>query len=110
MKKQDVILICALLTVFSLIYFIFTLFTKDGSYAEIRYDGKLIGAYSLSEDRKIEIENSNTLIIENGKIFMEKASCPDKHCINMGKVSMEGEQIVCLPNRVTVKIKGENNE
>lgn len=110
MKKQDVILICLLLTFFGLIYLLFTRSAEEGSYAEIRKNGILLGEYSLSEDRKIEIGRSNTLAIENGKIFMEKAYCPDKYCINMGKVSMEGEEIICLPNRVTVKIKGENNE
>ena len=38
---------------------------------------------------------------------MSYSSCPDHICENTGKVKFVGEQIVCLPNRVSVTISGE---
>ena len=38
---------------------------------------------------------------------MTEADCPDKICVNTGKISKIGETIVCLPHRVVVEIQGE---
>ncbi len=35
---------------------------------------------------------------------MKEADCKDKYCILMGTINDPGENIVCLPNRLIVKI------
>jgi hypothetical protein len=37
---------------------------------------------------------------------MKDADCPDKLCEKTGKISKNGETIVCLPHRVVVEIQG----
>ena len=49
---------------------------------------------------------SNTVVIENGTVYMKDADCPDKLCEKTGKISKNGETIVCLPHRVVVEIQG----
>lgn len=44
--------------------------------------------------------------IKDGKVRIVEADCPDKLCVKMGWISKFPQQIVCLPNRVVVKIAG----
>ena len=46
----------------------------------------------------------NVLVIENGAVHMESASCPDKLCVKQGTKSQVGETIVCLPHRLVATV------
>ncbi len=39
-------------------------------------------------------------------IRMISSPCPDKICIKQGWINKEGESIVCLPNRVVLRLEG----
>jgi hypothetical protein len=41
---------------------------------------------------------------------MDSASCKNQVCVDHGAISLKGDSIVCLPNRVVVEIKGEGGE
>ena len=41
---------------------------------------------------------------------MTRADCPDQLCIHQGPIHIQGETIVCLPNRVVVEITGNDAE
>ncbi len=43
----------------------------------------------------------------DGTIQILESNCPDKVCVNTGRVYMEGQSIACLPNRVIIKIAPE---
>lgn len=105
--KLDVIIIGSLITVAAALLLVFSLASKPGSYVEITVDGELYGVYSLSEDREIDINGANLLIIEGGKAYMKEASCPNHTCISRGAVSKSGQSIICLPNKVVVTVKGD---
>ena len=49
----------------------------------------------------------NYLVIENGKAWISEANCPNQDCVQKGKITQNGEMLVCLPHRVTVSIVGE---
>ena len=46
------------------------------------------------------------LVVKEGRAHLENAPCPLKMCEAMGSISRSGEIIVCLPNRIVVKIPG----
>ena len=48
---------------------------------------------------------TNHLIIKGGEVWVSEATCPDKICVHQGKIHMDGEIIVCLPNKMTAQIK-----
>lgn len=81
---------------------------RPAAFAEISIDGETIRTLDLDENTELTIENPdggfNHLIVENGQVFIDEASCPDKICIRQGRISAPGEMIVCLPNKVIVKI------
>ena len=46
------------------------------------------------------------LVIEGGRAHLENAPCPLKICEAMGPIDRSGQVIVCLPNRIVVKVSG----
>lgn len=67
-------------------------------------DGELYGTYPLTDDRQIEINNTNQLEIVDGKVNVIWADCPDQVCVHHKSISRDGESIICLPNKVVISI------
>ncbi|MBF1007200.1 MAG: NusG domain II-containing protein [Lachnospiraceae bacterium] len=80
----------------------------------VSIDGKKEAEYPLNKDGTHILHGShlgtNKLVIKDGEAYIEEASCPDKQCVRQGKISKAGEMLVCLPNRVVVKIIHANEE
>lgn len=81
---------------------------EDGGTAVVLLDGEEIGRYALSEDRTVRIgeEDFNVLVIRDGAAAVTEANCGDHTCVRTGAVRRAGEQIVCLPHRLIVRIAG----
>ena len=83
-----------------------------GGVLEITIDGELYGSYPLKQEREIEVVSSygrNMVVIEDGKAFVKEADCPDKICVGMPKIAQEGEMICCLPHRLFLNVKNEED-
>ncbi len=94
-------------------FIIFKINLKDGGYANVLIDGKLTQSFNLKEDIKTVIvteKGNNTLVIENGKAFIQNADCPDKICAKHRKISKTGETIVCLPHKLVIEITENKND
>ena len=106
MKKNDFILILSVIFI-ALSAFLFLHITKDEGSGDVvvKVDGDIYGRYDITHDEIIDINNSNTLVIEDRKVFMKEADCPDKLCIKQKSISRDGESIICLPNKVIVTIE-----
>ena len=79
---------------------------------KVTVDGKFYGEYSLEQNRTVEIKTENgynILVIENGTAYVKDASCPDGICVNHRPISKSGESIICLPNKVVVSSKADDN-
>ena len=113
MKKNDLILIGTLLGI-AIVLFLAMFFikqnTKNGE-AVVLIEGEEYGRYPLSKDAVIEIPGvlgNNMLTIQDGTAFMSSAVCPDKICMDFGKIHYNTEMIVCRPGSIVVLI--ENGE
>ncbi len=107
--KRDLILIGILLLAASALFFLFKekQAGKEGASAVVTVDGTEIARYPLNRNGTFVLNGgSNTLIVENGEAWISEANCPDKLCMGFGKISKNGEIIVCLPNRLIVVIEG----
>jgi len=49
----------------------------------------------------------NIICVENGEVYMHEANCRDGLCIRQGRMRNTAKTIVCLPNKVVVKLAGE---
>ncbi len=109
--KRDLLLVAAILAAAGL-FFIGNqvLNRKPPVMVEVTVDGRLVEELDISQDTRLEIHGhkggTNTLVIEDGRVYVSEASCPDKLCMNQGKIGQSGEMIVCLPNLMIAKIVG----
>ncbi len=84
---------------------------ENGDRVRVTVDGALYGEFPLDEERRITLGGgTNTFVIENGRVKMEEADCPDKICIRQGWISHTSECITCLPNRVVLEIIKSSDE
>lgn len=109
--KRDIMLIATLIIVCAAVFLIINFVVKkDGITAAVKVDGNIVYMLPLDKNASVTVEGyqggSNTVVIENGTVYMKDADCPDKLCEKTGKISKNGETIVCLPHRVVVEIQG----
>ena len=105
MKKNDFILLIGILVLSAMIFLGFKLFQKEAGEVLVTVDGQEYGRYTLSKDVDIPINDTNYLIIKDGKADMLEANCPDHICVDQKAISKTGETIVCLPNKVIVEVR-----
>src|SRR5699024_11175945 len=79
----------------------------DGKdYKTIYFDPKITG-------KKLAIETEfgyNLVEINEEKVRVIEADCPDQLDVKQGYISKPGEVIVCLPNRLVIEIIGEKED
>lgn len=118
MDKRKVICIVAVVAIlfFSLLAMLVTGNIKTGSTACIYSDGKLVKTIELSEAENgtftIHGENGgwNTIEIKDGTIGVSDADCPDRICVHTSYISDGVQPIVCVPNRLVIRIESGRTE
>ena len=111
MKTRTWILIFALiLTVCLGASFYFLTPGEASTHAEITSQGQVVKTVDLRIDQEFTIDsengNYNVITVENGKIGVSEATCPDHYCMKRGFCD-SGTEIVCLPNRMTIRFLGQ---
>ena len=115
--KGDKILIVSILLVAFLIFTGFQVygFADGKTYALIEVDGKLYQKVSLGEDGpKLKLtvpvdHGENIVEISRDKVRMLYADCPDEDYVRQSWVSRPGQMIVCLPNKMVIKIESDKS-
>lgn len=109
MKKNDGILIGIVIICALVFYGGYNLYTGAGDEVVVYVDGVEYGAYDLNVDQTITIESEgvNILEIQDGEAHMIEADCPDSLCIHQGGIHNNTESIICLPNKVVVEVRSQ---
>lgn len=108
-KRFD-IAIFAIILLSAVLLFSFGLFADEGVSLTVTVGDKT-ESYSLESDRVFTLENNGialTVCIENGKVYVSSADCPDKICVASGKISKVGQTVVCAPAKISLRIVGGN--
>lgn len=107
--KLDIIVIAAILVISLSVLFIVLLTKKDGATVSVEINGEETAVYSLEVDGVYPLNGgTNVLVIENGEAYLNYSNCPDHTCERTGRISHVGETIICLPNRISITIKGDD--
>ena len=104
-----VIFVCLMLAVFIGVMFVRTTGTEKGGTVVIYQNGNKTQEVSLYEDGEILIENiyTNKLMVKDEKVAIVESDCPGMDCVHSGWIRGSGRSLVCLPNRVEIRIEGE---
>lgn len=106
--RLDIIIVATILLISVVFLLVMTLSREEGATVVVEIDGATVATYSLFENGEYSLNGgTNVLVIENGKAYLNYSNCPDHTCEKTGKIQYVGQTIVCLPNRLTVTIKGE---
>ncbi|HEY5493052.1 MAG TPA: NusG domain II-containing protein [Candidatus Anoxymicrobiaceae bacterium] len=86
---------------------------EKGSLAVIEVNGKevmrfALGAGQASRDFTVKgIQGKSTFKISDGRVRMVRSACRDRICVGVGWIDSPGKSIVCLPNRVVIRVTGK---
>ncbi len=109
MKKNDIKLIAVILLIAVAGMAFLFLTSKPGDKVIVIVDGEVYKEYPLNKDIEEDIVGVNGginhLVIKDGHADVTDASCPDKVCVHQKQIDKNGESIVCLPNKVIIKVE-----
>lgn len=102
------LILCAAVLLAGVIGCLWVMQPAGGKTVEILQDGNTLYTFDLThaEDQVIEVSyqgRSNTVQIQDGRICVQTAECPDQTCVHMGFLTDSGLPIVCLPNRLVIQ-------
>lgn len=125
-RKADIVLLIVLIITGLAASAFLAMSHTGGDTVIIESDGKLYASYSLFEDRTIVVPapgstkshsdsshmytKYNTVVIKNGRVSVTEATCKNQVCVRHSEISRSGESIVCLPNKLMVRIEGGSSE
>ncbi len=101
----DITVVAVVIVLSFIIGMLPSFFSSAGETFIVSDNGKT-SEYSLSENREIILEHSK-IIVEDGTVRVENSDCKDKICENFGRISKAGESIICIPNKLSVRISGD---
>ena len=103
-RRINVFLIILAAAVFCIV--VYFLRDSGGDVVLIKSDGEIIRKVNLntveeSESIRIEFNGYNDVLIENGRVCVTGADCPDKLCVKQSERG--GYPIVCLPHKLVIE-------
>ena len=132
-RKADIILFIILLAAGLAASAVLAMSHTGGDTVIIESGGELYATYPLSEDRQVivpapqekasslsvpddskpaseQYTHYNVVTISSGKVTVTEGSCRNQVCVHHSAISLSGESIVCLPNKMIVRIEGGSEE
>lgn len=121
-KKGDVVLICLTIAIAGILAATGAFFSRAApktpgaaDCAVVRIDGEVWRRIPLNTDTTIiygDKDRRNVISVEDGRVRMAEANCRDGLCVGKGYIRDYQTVIVCLPNRITVRLENspENNK
>lgn len=76
--------------------------------AQVYLEGQLIRELPLGRDTTVSVTGActNVITVSGGRIAVTDSDCPGKDCVHRGWISGGGESIVCLPNKMEIRLTG----
>lgn len=121
-KREIILLVVVCAAVF--IFYLFNRFRYQAPAAVVEVSvidehsrKTVLKTFDLFEDTEYTIvtepassgepAGTNHLVIKDGEAWISEADCPNHDCVKKGKISRNGEMLVCIPHRLTVSILGD---
>jgi len=85
----------------------------EGRTAIVYCDGNEAGVLDLNEEQQFNVRGpmgESRLQVTGGTIQMVSSPCPHQICVKTGKIFRSKSMIVCVPNRILVRISGNDTD
>lgn len=111
-KATDIIILFAACALTVWLYSTFWFDSTQQGEAEtllVQFADNPATEYSLSEERVITVAGkigSSLIEIKQGKARFIHSSCRNQFCVFHGWLTVSGDTAACLPNRISIRLKG----
>lgn len=113
MNNDDLKLVSILLIIVSIFLIGFKLIDKkENKKAIVYYENKEVLIIDLNKNKNYVVDGFNgkvNIVVKDGKIKVDEEKSPLHLCSKQGYISSTYETIVCLPNKITIKIEANDN-
>ena len=109
--KFDIVIIAVLVLIFAAAA-LYVYLPNGDITAYIYCNGEVLEEINLTKNTEVrEIKAAKCVIkLEGHEIYFLKSDCPDKICVNSGKLSKTGQFASCVPQKVTIILKGKGRD
>ena len=113
MNKNDFKLILILVLISLIFITYFKVFNNEKSNeAQVYYENEVVLKIDLTKDSEYDVEGYNGnihIVVKDNKIKVDEENSPKHLCSKQGFISSSNESIVCLPNKVVIKILSKDD-
>jgi hypothetical protein len=112
MNKHDIKLIVIILIIVLLSFILLKITSKDSKTASVYYKDNLLLTIDLTINKEYIVSgyNGNVVIeVKKGKIKVKEETSPLHICSKQGWVDSVYEPIICLPNKIVIKLNSKND-
>jgi hypothetical protein len=109
MNKSDIKLILIILIFLFICFLCLNIFNNTGNYAFVYYENEIIKEIDLSIDDEYIVSGFNgdvVISVKSNSIAVIEEVSPKHLCSLQGYVNSPLEPIICLPNKIVIKIEG----
>lgn len=102
----------------SLVSIVSNLFpSQEVNRVEVYYDNTMIFTANLDIEEVFELENTDTyaaikdkmtIEVSWGKVRVSQSNSTKRDCSSVGWISESNQQLVCLENKIVIKVKKDN--
>ncbi len=113
LNKFDILLIIAITIIAFSVYFFVTKTLKEtttNGVIKVYYKNEVYRTIPLLENNTYKFSTDlgeNEIEVKDGKVKMINADCRDHICLYESPIEYNNESIICLPNKLVVKIEND---
>lgn len=111
MNKSDIKLVIILFVIVLAVFVVINVTKKEGTMAEVYYGDKLITTINLNIDGEYVVDGELgdvVLEVKDKMIRVKEENSPKHICSKEGFIGDSFRTLICLPNRIIIKIVGES--
>ena len=109
-KPSDIIIVLVAAVVLALALVLRNASSESGLNAAVFHNGEQIALLPLEKDGVYTVDDYGvTVEVRSGKVRISESDCHDKICEKTGFISSPMQTIVCLPNRISVRLIGDKS-
>jgi hypothetical protein len=118
LSKQNIVFFCIIGVIFVvsvIVWLVVSDIQTENTTALVYKNGVLIETISLSAveteyEYAINDDGVNVILVKSGEIGVISADCPTQICVNTGFIGSGVIPIICIPNRLEIRIVGGSHE